>query len=63
MLKKHSNIDEYFIDTFFSKFKIGGELDFDIEDTDVAKYLGIALATLRKRLKIHFQKQKDILKK
>jgi hypothetical protein len=28
-----------------------GELDFDIEDKNVAKYLGIKLATLRNRLK------------
>jgi hypothetical protein len=30
LLKKHTNIDIKFINTFFKKFKIGGELDFDI---------------------------------
>ena len=39
LLKENTNIDEDFIDTFFKKFKIGGELDFDIIDTDVSKYL------------------------
>jgi hypothetical protein len=39
LLKSHTNIDEDFINTFFKKFKIGGELDFDIEDKKVAKYL------------------------
>ena len=32
LLKANTNIDEDFIDTFFNKFKIGGELDFDIKD-------------------------------
>ena len=30
LLKKHTTIDKRFINTFFSKFKIGGELHFDI---------------------------------
>ena len=50
LLKENTNIDEDFIDTFFKKFKIGGELDFDIQDTNVSKYLGISLINLRKRL-------------
>jgi len=50
LLKKHTNIDRDFINTFFKKFKIGAELDFDIKDVDVCKYLNIKLATLRKRL-------------
>lgn len=58
LLKANTNIDEDFIDTFFKKFKIGGELDFDIKDIDVAKYLGITLATLRKRLQNTFSKIK-----
>ena len=58
LLKAHTNIDEDFIDTFFKKFKIGGELDFDIKDIDVSKYLGINLATLRKRLQNAFSKTK-----
>jgi len=63
LLKKHTTIDKNFINTFFRKFKIGGELHFDIKDIDVAKYLDINLITLRKRLlnilskrKIYFEK-------
>jgi phage anti-repressor protein len=50
LLKNHTNIDPEFIDTFFKHFKIGGELSFDIKDTDVAAYLKIKVKTLRKRL-------------
>jgi hypothetical protein len=50
LLKKYTIIDKDFINTFFRKFKIGGDLDFDIKDEDVAKYLNIKLSTLRKRL-------------
>ena len=32
LLKEHTDIDKHFIDIFFKKFKIGGELDFDIKD-------------------------------
>lgn len=56
LLKKHTNIDEDFINIFFAKFKIGGELDFDIKDIDVSNYLGIALITLRKRLNNAYSK-------
>lgn len=63
LLKKHTNIDEDFINTFFKKFKIGGELDFDIEDKNVAKYLGIELKTLRSRLKNEFSKNKKYIEK
>lgn len=62
LLKKHTNIDVDFIDTFFKKFKIGGELDFDLKDTDVAKYLNINLSTLRKRLSNTFSKNKNYIK-
>jgi len=58
LLKKHTNIDEDFIDTFFKKFKIGSELDFHIIDADVAKYLNIKLSTLRKRLLNFYMKKK-----
>ncbi len=61
LLKENTNIDEDFIDTFFSKFKIGGELDYDIKDTDVCKYLDINLATLRKRLNNIFSKTKRFI--
>jgi len=50
LLKKHTNIDTNFIDTFFKKFRVGGELNFDIEDKDVAKYLHVSIRTIRKRL-------------
>jgi phage anti-repressor protein len=50
LLKKHTNIDKEFIDIFFKQFKIGGELDFDIEDKKIAKYFGIKIKTLRTRL-------------
>ena len=63
LLKTHTNIDKDFIDIFFKKFKIGGELDFDIVDTDVSKYLGITLATLRKRLTNTFSKTKRFMEK
>lgn len=58
MLKERTNIDVDFIDVFFTKFKIGGELDFNIKDKDVAKYLGIALITLRHRLNNAYSKKK-----
>ena len=35
LLKANTNIDEDFIDTFFNKFKIGGELDFDINNNNM----------------------------
>lgn len=63
LLKSNTNIDEDFIDTFFKKFKIGGELDFDIEDTKVSKFLGISLATLRKRLNNYFSTTKKYIEK
>ena len=49
LLKKHTDIDDEFINTFFKKFKIGDELNFYIKDVDIAKYLGISLITLRKK--------------
>jgi len=50
LVKKYTNIDEDFIDTFFKSFKIGDDLEFHIKDIDVANYLNINLSTLRKRL-------------
>ena len=58
LLKKYTDIDDEFINTFFKKFKIGGELNFYIKDVEIAKYLGISIITLRKRLstnKIFFE--------
>ena len=63
LLKEHTNIDHDFIDTFFKKFKIGGELDFDIKDVKVAKFLNIKLNTLRRRLMNEFSKSKMYFEK
>ena len=62
-VKLHTNIDEDFIDTFFKKFKIGGEIDFEIKDKKVAIFLDISLATLRKRLNNYFSKTKRFIEK
>jgi hypothetical protein len=58
MLKKYTNIDKDFIDTFLTKFKINGDLNFDVLDSDVSKYLGITLITLRQRLNNVYSKKK-----
>jgi len=58
LLKKHTDIDKSFINTFFKKFKIVGELDFNIKDSDVIKYLGIQMKTLRNRLLNKYSKSK-----
>ena len=63
LLKKYTIIDTDFIDTFFKKFKIGGELNFDIIDIDVSKYLGIKLTTLRYRLQNKYSKTKRFFEK
>lgn len=57
LLKKHTDIDSDFIDTFFKKFKIGGELEFEIDEDDVISYLGISKITLRKRLNNGYSKK------
>ena len=56
LLKQHTNIDDDFINTFFKEYKIGGDLDFNIKDIDVAKYLGTSLNTIRRRLNNTFSK-------
>jgi len=61
LLKKHTDIDESFINRFFKRFKIGGELDFDLKDKDVAKYLKIKLVTLRKRLSNAYSSKKNYI--
>lgn len=50
LLKKHTNIDKMFINTFFKKFKINGELYYNIKDEDASEYLQIKLDTLRRKL-------------
>ena len=62
ILLKYTNIDKQFILDFFKKFKINGELNFDIEDIKVAKYLDIELKTLRKRLNNEYSKNKYYIK-
>jgi len=47
LLKNHTDIDIYFIDTFI---KTNRELDFHIKDIDFANYLGVELNTIRRRL-------------
>ena len=61
LLKQHTDIDVVFINTFFKKFKIGNDLNFDIRDSDAAKYLGIVLITLRKRLSNEYSKTKRFI--
>ena len=56
LLKENTTIDTEFIDTFFKKFKIGSELNFDIIDKDVAKYLGVVLLNIRRRLNNEYSK-------
>jgi hypothetical protein len=43
LLKKHTNIDDDFINTFFKAFQPGHELDFCIMDVDAASYLNLAV--------------------
>ena len=61
LLKKHTNIDIDFINTFFKKFKINGELDYHIKDEDASEYLQIKLDTLRRRLLNKFSKSKRFI--
>jgi|APCry1669192647_1035423.scaffolds.fasta_scaffold18254_1 hypothetical protein len=63
LLKEYTNIDEKFIDTFFKKFQIGDELNFDLKDTKIAKFLGIKLQTLRDRLSNKLSKNKNYIEK
>jgi len=50
LLKKYTDIDEDFIDTFFKEFKIGHELEFNINENNICDYLNITIKTLRMRL-------------
>jgi phage anti-repressor protein len=61
LLKKHTNIDIKFINTFFKKFKIGGELDFEIKDSLVSNYLNITLDNIRRRLQNKYSKTKKFI--
>lgn len=61
LLKDNTTIDTKFIDTFFKKFKIGSELDFDIKDIDVAKYLEVSLLNIRRRLNNEYSKSSKFI--
>lgn len=61
LLKKHTNIDIRFINTFFKRFKIGNELNFDIKDKNVADYLNITLDNIRRRLQNKYSKTKNFI--
>ena len=61
LLKKYTIVDTEFINIFFSKFKIGGELNFDIKDEAIAKYLGITLKNLRQRLSNEYSKNNNFI--
>lgn len=63
LLKKYTNIDIGFINKFFKKFTIGGELDFNLKDIDVAEYLDIKLITLRERLLNKYSKNKNYIER
>ena len=63
LLKKYTIIDKKFINTFFKKFKVGEELAFHIKDIDVAKYLGVELNTIRRRLNNTFSKNINFIEK
>lgn len=62
LLKKYTNIDKDFIDTFFKKFRVNNELSFHLKDIDVANYLGITLRTLRERLSNDYAKNNNYIK-
>ena len=57
LLLKYTSIDRDFIKDFFKKFQIDGELNFDIKDSKVSKYLDIDIETLRSRLNNKFSKK------
>lgn len=63
LLKKHTQIDKKFVDTFFKKFKIGDELSFHVKDIDVAEYLGVSIQNIRRRLANDFSKDAIFVEK
>ena len=58
LLKKNTDIDVYFINTFIKK---NSELDFHIKDIDVAQYLNITLDNIRRRLQNKYSKTKKFI--
>ena len=61
LLKENTNIDHDFLDTFYTEFKIGDDLDFNIDSNDVAKYLGISVNTVHERLQNRFSKNNNYI--
>jgi hypothetical protein len=57
LLHKYTSIDSDFIKIFFSKFSIGDELEFHINDKDVSSYLNIDVTQLRDRLNNKYKKK------
>jgi phage anti-repressor protein len=62
LLLNYTSIDRDFIKDFFKKFQIDGELNFDIKDSKVAKYLDIDIDTLRNRLNNKYSKYINYIK-
>jgi ribosomal protein S24E len=57
LLKTHTNIHIDFINLFLSKFEIGHELEFNINEKDVISYLNITQHQLRNRLHNKYRKK------
>lgn len=60
LLLEYTTIDENFIKSFFKKFNVGDELEFNIIDKKLAKYLNIDIKTLRKRLNNGYSKNEKL---
>jgi hypothetical protein len=63
LLKKYTSIDPEFIDIFFNKFKVDNDLQFNIDEKDLSKYLNIKLKTLRKRLNNEYGNNNNYIEK
>ena len=63
LLKKYTSIDEEFIDIFFNKFKIGNDLEFHINEKELADYLNIKIKTLRNRLNNKYSNNENYYEK
>ena len=61
ILLEYTTIDKDFIKNFFKKFNIGDELEFNIKDKKVAKYLNIEIITLRQRLNNYYSKYENYM--
>jgi len=63
ILKKYTDIDKKFIDDIFTNFKLTNlneeSYDFNIYDTQVAKWLDIDIQTLRNRLRSKYSNKNN----